>query len=180
MRAPRFASEAGTTLIEVTLAMAVLTVGALGAAGVFTSGMQKATSSPGDLIATQKAQEAVESVFAARDSHKLTWAQIRNVQGESGSDGGVFLDGKQQLKDAGNDGLVNTTDDGAIEEVRYPGRDRMMRTGDDTFIQLGQFWREIQITQVSTSLRVIKVTMSYPAAAQTRTFTLTTYISNVS
>lgn len=180
MRAPRFASEAGTTLIEVTLAMAVLTVGALGAAGVFTSGMQKATSSPGDLIATQKAQEAVESVFAARDSHKLTWSQIRNVHGETGNDGGVFLDGAQQLKDAGNDGLVNTVDDGGIEEVRYPGRDRIMRTSDDTFIQLGQFRRTIAITQVSTTLRVIKVTMSYPANAQTRTFTLTTYISNVS
>ena len=137
MRVPRFASEAGTTLIEVTLAMAVLTVGALGAAGVFTSGMQKTTSSPGDLIATQKAQEAIESVFAARDSHKLTWAQIRNVHGESGSDDGIFLDGEQQLKDPGADGLVNTVDDGEIEEVRYPGQDRIMRTGDDTFTTLG-------------------------------------------
>ena len=180
MRVPRFASEAGTTLIEVTLAMAVLTVGALGAAGVFTSGMQKATSSPGDLIATQKAQEAVESVFAARDSHKLTWAQIRNVHGESGSDGGVFLDGQQQLKDTGADGLVNTVDDGGIEEVRYPGQDRIMRTGDDTFIKLGQFWREIKITQVAANLRVITVTLTFTANAQRRTFSLTTYISNVS
>jgi len=55
-----------------------------------------------------------------------------------------------------------------------------MRTGDDTFIQLGQFQREIKITQLSTTLRAITVTMSYPASAQIRTFTLTTYISNVS
>jgi hypothetical protein len=55
-----------------------------------------------------------------------------------------------------------------------------MRTSDDTFIQLGQFWREIKITQVTTSLRVITVTLTFPANAQTRTFTLTTYISNVS
>jgi hypothetical protein len=142
--------------------------------------MQKATSSPGDLIATQKAQEAIESVFAARDSHKLTWAQIRNVHGESGSDGGIFLDEPQQLKDTGPDGLVNTADDGGIEEVRYPGHDRIMRTGDDTFIQLGQFKREIKITQVNANLRVITVNMSFPANAQIRTFTLTTYISNVS
>jgi type II secretory pathway component PulJ len=179
MRASR-SSEAGSTLIEVTLAMAVLTVGALGAAGVFTSGMQKATSSPGDLIATQKAAEAIESVFAARDSHKVTWDQIRNEHGESGSDGGIFEDGKKQLRDTGADGLVNTADDGEIEEVRYPGRDRIMRTADDTFIELGQFWREIQITQVTSNLRVIKVTVTYTASAQPRTFTLTTYISNVS
>lgn len=160
--------------------MGVLTVGALGAAGVFTSGMQKATSSPGDLIATQKAAEAIESVFAARDSHKLTWSQIRNEFGESGSDGGVFKDGKKQLRDSGPDGLVNTIDDGAIEEVRYPGADRIMRTGDDTFIELGSFWREIQITRVTDDLRVVKVTMSYTSSAQNRTYTLTTYISNVS
>jgi hypothetical protein len=55
-----------------------------------------------------------------------------------------------------------------------------MRTGDDTFIQLGQFKREIKITQVNANLRVITVNMSFPANAQIRTFTLTTYISNVS
>ena len=179
MRAPR-SSQAGSTLIEVVLAMGVLTVGALGAAGVFTSGMQKATSSPGDLIATQKAAEAIESVFAARDTHKLTWAQIRNVHGESGSDGGVFEDGKKQLRDSGPDGLVNTVDDSDIEEVRYPGQDRIMRTADDTFIELGQFWREIQIKRVNDDLRIITVTMTYTANAQNRTFSLTTYISNVS
>lgn len=179
MRAPR-SSQAGSTLLEVVIAMGVLTVGALGAAGVFTSGMQKATSSPGDLIATQKAAEAIESVFAARDSHKLTWAQIRNVYGESGSDGGVFLDGKKQLKDSGPDGLVNTIDDGEIEEVRYPGKDRIMRTGDDTFIQLGQFWREIKIERLTDDLRKIIVTMTYASNGQDRTFELITFISNVS
>jgi hypothetical protein len=179
MQRPR-SSQAGSTLIEVTLAMGVLTVGALGAAGVFTTGMQKATSSPGDLIATQKAAEAIESVFAARDSHKLTWAQIRNVNGETGSDGGVFQDGKKQLRDSGPDGLVNTVDDGEIEEVRYPGRDRIMRTGDDTFIELGQFWREIQITRVTDDLRKITVTISYLSNAQNRTFSLVTFISNIS
>jgi hypothetical protein len=177
MRSPR-SSQAGTTLIEVVLAMGVLAVGALGAAGVFTSGMQKATSSPGDLTATQKAAEAIESVFAARDSHKLTWAQIRNVHGESGSDGGVFEDGRKQLRDAGPDGLVNTIDDGAIEEVRYPGPDRFMRTADDVFADLGTFWREIAITRVTDDLRVITVTITYQAGPQSRTHTLTTYISN--
>ena len=117
---------------------------------------------------------------SARDSHKLTWAQIRNISGETGSDGGVFQDGKKQLRDSGLDGLVNTIDDGNIEEVRYPGRDRIMRTGDDTFVELGQFWREIKITRVTDALRIVTVTMSYTASAQNRTFKLVTYISNVS
>ena len=60
---------------------------------------------------TQKAAQAIEAVFGARDSHKVTWAQIRNVNGASGSDGGIFLDGPQPLPQAGPDGLVNTGDD---------------------------------------------------------------------
>jgi hypothetical protein len=173
-------SQSGSSLVEVVIAMGVLTVGALGVAGVFTSGMQKASSSPGDLIATQKAAEAVESVFAARDTHKLTWAQIRNVAGETAADGGVFEDGKKQLRDPGPDGLVNTIDDGAIEKLRYPGRDRLMRTVDDTFMELGTFWRQIAITRVRDDLRIITVTVTYQAGGQSRVYKLTTYISNLS
>ena len=51
--------------------MAILSVAALGMAGIFTQGMQKTASSPGELLATQKAAEAIESVFSARDSHTI-------------------------------------------------------------------------------------------------------------
>ena len=178
MRSP--SAQSGSSLIEVVIAIGVLAVGALGVAGVFTTGMQKASSSPGDLVATQKAAEAVESVFAARDTHKLTWAQIRNVQGETLSDGGVFEDGKKQLRDSGADGLINTVDDGDVEEVRYPGADRIMRTADDTFSELGTFWREVAITRVNDSLRIITVTITYQAGQQARSYSLTTYISDLS
>src|SRR5580704_5053086 len=100
--------DRGFSLIETAMALGVLTVGMLGAAAALTLGMQAVSSSPGDLIATQKAAEAIESVYSARDSHVLTWAQIQNVKGASGSDGGVFLDGPQPIKLAGPDGLVNT------------------------------------------------------------------------
>ena len=69
-------------------------------AAVLTLGMQKVTSSPGDLTATQKANEAIESVFSARDSQTVTWAQMKNVHGASGSDNGIFLDGPQPLRSA--------------------------------------------------------------------------------
>jgi hypothetical protein len=173
-------SQAGSSLIEVVIAMGVLVVGALGTAGVFTQGMQKATSSPGDLLATQKAAEAIESVFAARDSHKLTWAQVRNVAGESGADGGVFLDGPRQFLDPGPDGIVNTNDDGAVETERFPGPDRLLNTQDDQFRSLSTFRREIKITRVTDDIRTITVTVTFPDGANTRTFVLTTLISSYS
>jgi hypothetical protein len=170
-------SGQGTSLIETAIALGVLSVGALGTAAIFTQGMERTKTSPGDLIATQKAQEAIESVFAARDSHTVTWAQLRNVTGAN-ADGGVFLDGAQGIKDPGPDGIVDTADDGVVEAVTYPGRDGLFGTADDTTAPLTGFTREIQIRDVSADLRSITVTVTYAAGTTSRTYTLTAYISN--
>ena len=75
----------GFSLLETIFAISILSVGALGMAGVFTKGMQGTTSSPSELTATQKAAEAIESVFSARDSHSISWNQLRNQ-----NRGGIF------------------------------------------------------------------------------------------
>jgi hypothetical protein len=168
-----FRSEAGTSLVETVVAIGVLTVGALGMAGVLSQGMRLMTGSPGDLVATQKAAEAIESVFSARDSHIITWAQIRNV-----NQGGVFLVGGKPLKLAGVDGLINTADDGVIESVTYPGKDGLPGGGDDVVETLDRYSREIKITDLSVDLRSITVTVTYQSGTSTRTYVLTTYISN--
>src|ERR1700730_10968635 len=131
-------SQRGFSLIETVMALGVLTVGLMGAAAVITTGMQKVSSSPYDLIATQKATEAIETVFSARDSHVLTWAQIRNVLGASGTDGGIFLDGKQAFTLLGEVALFNTTAGATqpIETMKFPGPDQTMFTADDITISL--------------------------------------------
>ena len=173
-------SESGFSLIEAVIASGVLAAGLLGAAATFAHGMKWVASSPGDLLATQKAAEAIESVFSARDSHVLTWAQLRNVAGASGSDGGIFLDGPQPLKTPGPDGVVNTADDGGIETVTLPGPDGVYGTADDVVEQLTQFRREVKIRDVELGLRSISVTVTYQHGAILRTYTLTTYISDYS
>jgi len=138
-------SESGFSLLETMVAMSVLTVGMLGAAAVFTQGMQKVTGSPADLIATQKAAEVIESVTSARDTHTLTWAQLRNVHGGSGADGGVFLDDGQEMRLAGTDGILGTSDDASqpIESFALPGPDQILGTADDQEQTLDAFTREI-------------------------------------
>ena len=173
-------TESGISLIETVIAAGVLSVGMLGAAAVFTTGMQHVGGSPADVTASQKAVEAIESVISARDTHKLTWSQIRNIRGVSGNDGGIFLDGPQPLRTAGADGLVNTADDGAIETVTLPGPDQKMFTADDETITLDNYTREIQIVDVETDLRSITVIVKYHIGARLQTFTMTTYISNFS
>ena len=165
-------TQAGFSLVEVIFAIGVLTVGALGLAGVFAQGMQKTISSPGELLATQKAAEAIESVFSARDSHRITWAQLTNV-----SRGGIFVDGAQPLTTDGADGVVGTADDGPIESVVLPGIDQRLGTADDKTVTLSGFTRKIVLTDVTTDLRSITVTITYKSGATTRSYTLTALIS---
>ena len=111
----RFSSAKVSRSPETVVALGVLTTGVLGAAAVLATGMQNLASSPTDVVSTQKAAEAMEAVFSARQSGKLTWTQINNV-----SNGGVFLDGPQSLYRPGADGLVNTADDTAAGTQSRP------------------------------------------------------------
>lgn len=186
----KHSSASGFSLIETVIAMGVLATGMLGAAAVMSAGMQGVSSSPRDLIAIQKATEAIESVFSARDSHVLTWSQIRNVKGVSGSDNGVFLDGPQSLVLAGPDGLVNTADDASQpgESFLLPGKDQMLGTSDDTTQTLTDYTREIKIADVAGEvdvngicmLRSITVNVIYQSGPTKRTYSLVTYISSYS
>jgi type II secretory pathway pseudopilin PulG len=148
--------ESGFSLVETLISTGVLTVGALGMAAVFAQGLQSTATSPNELLATQKAAEAIESVFSARDSRTLTWAQVRNV-----ANGGVFLNSATDMNLAGADGLLNTGDTGETLESD----------------NLERFTRQIRITDLSDDLRSITVTIRYPAGSSYRTYQLTSYIS---
>jgi prepilin-type N-terminal cleavage/methylation domain-containing protein len=174
-------SSRGFSMIEVVVALGVLTVAVLGLAGVMAAGMRQLNTSPSEVIAAQKAAQAIEAVYAARDSHKLTWDRIRNVHGESGSDNGVFLDGDQPLHGEGSDGLVNTSDDTAgVENTILPGPDGALGTADDRHLALDNFTREIRIRNVSGEggqLRSITVIIGFTVGSLRQTYTLTTFIS---
>ncbi len=165
-------SQSGFSLIETMVSMLVLSVGVLGLSQAFISGVQKASSAPYEVLATQKAAEAVESVFAARDSHTITWAQMKNM-----ADGGVFANAATPMKVAGADGIVNTSDDGDVESFLFPGPDGQAGTGDDKTLTLDGFTRKITIVELSGFLREVTVTITYPANGQTKTYTVTALIS---
>ena len=72
-------NEAGFSLIEVTVGMLLLMIGSLALAGGVAAGARRLTGSQDQLLASQRAAEAAESVFKARDNRTITWAQVRNV-----------------------------------------------------------------------------------------------------
>ena len=178
-------SAEGFSLIEVMVATLVLTVGALSLVGVVGLGVQTIAGSSAMLIAREKAREAVESVHSARDTGELAWGRVRNVAA-----GGAFLNGAQDVRTPGPDGLVNTADDGSIEVLRDPGADSLLNTADDALTPLASqlFQREIIITPltfdgsaaVNPNLRQIVVSVRYRVRNVWRTYTLTTFVSSYS
>ncbi|MGH9773592.1 MAG: type IV pilus modification PilV family protein [Candidatus Acidiferrales bacterium] len=168
------------TLLETLIATLVLMVGLLSLAGVLGLGLSLISTSEWDFIAQQKAAEAVETIFTARDTGQLTWAQIQNV-GAGGAGPGLFLTGAQPLLAPGPDGIVGTADDDPKNPdcIVSPGPDGILGTADDIKIPLNNFTRTIAITQFpgNANLRVITVTMNYRAGRFNKTYTLVTYIS---
>lgn len=185
--------DSGFSLIETIVALGILATGLLGLAGIFTVGMAHMATSSANLVAREKAREAVESVHTARDTRTITWCQIYNVTATRTAEctsaaPGVFLDGPQDLKDPGDDGLVNTIDDGSTEEQRLPGPDGILGNTDDVHVQMTNYKRTILIsnltqddgTGTNQDLRKITVTITYNVGPVKRSYVLTTYISRIS
>ena len=194
----------GFSLIEMVVAMSILVVGLLGLAQVFYLGMVNASTSSANLIAREKAREAIESVHTARDTRTILWSAVRNVNAPACTaiaaagaqpavaftavGGGVFLNGEQQLRQPGADGLVNTADDAAAGPEELPGSNGRFEPGPppvtpavgDDDIALNEFWREIAICDVNPDLRQIQVSVRYRVGAIVRRYTLMTYISSFS
>jgi prepilin-type N-terminal cleavage/methylation domain-containing protein len=171
-------AESGFTLLETMVALGVLAFGLLAMAQVMAFGVGMLSGSGPDMMAREKAAEAIESVFTARDTRTITWDRIRNVAGVSGSDNGVFLDGPRPLTTSGADGLLNTADDGPIESIILPGLDGAMGTGDDVVSLLESFYREVEIRDVGPNLRSIRVRITYRAGQQEREYVVETLISS--
>jgi hypothetical protein len=182
-------SEAGFSLFEALIAIMVLMVGLLGLAQVLFVGLNIAASSTPNLVAREKAREAIESVHTARDTHTILWAQIRNTDapdgcpaGTTGVGGGAFENGDIDMLAPGPDGLVNTADDDGAEVT--PGPDHLFGTSDD--VPLTGYTRQIDICDVdgNADLRQIVVTIRFDGnsafGARRREYRLTTLISRFS
>jgi len=184
----------GFSLIEVMIAIVVMSVGMLALIASFATAVAATQSSEEDLIARQKTLEAMESIYTARNSQQIPFSAVANV-----SNGGVFLNGPQPLKCAGPDGLVNTGDDVACttaagatcpdsgaECMVLPGADGILGTGDDVTMSLGNFTRAITISPVylpsgqqNTNMMAIQITVSYTKAGlPARSFTANGLISS--
>lgn len=170
-------AESGFTLVEALVAMGITVVGVMSLGAALTFGTRMLIGGQGQMTARLRAAEAVESVFKARDSRVIGWDQIRNQVG-AGADNGVFLDGPRGIRDPGADGLINTADDGAVEDVITPGPDGLLGTADDVRTPLTGYTREIEIRDIGPNLRRIRVIVRYRSDVGERDYVLTTFVSS--
>jgi len=172
--------QQGFTLTEVLISMFVLTIGLVSMLGVFATAMAATQSAQQDMIAKQLAQQAMETIFTARETANLTWDQIQNVGG-AGSPG-IFRTGLQAIKQPGTDGIYGSINDGASapQTMALPGPDGIVGTADDTILTLNNYQRSITILNTtSADLRSVAITIQYtiPTSKFPKTYVLSGFIS---
>jgi prepilin-type N-terminal cleavage/methylation domain-containing protein len=177
--------EGGFSLIEVLIAMVVLTVGLVSLLSVFGLAMAATQTSQQDMIAKQLANESLESIMTARNSSQLAWDQLQNVG--QGDGNGIFVTGLKPMNLPGADGIYGTTDDsGTRQQLHDPGPDGIFGNSDDVYIPLVGYQRQIQFSDVQDqngntigTVRGITITVQYAAAqaGMTKTYILNSYVS---
>ena len=175
--------ERGFTLLEVLIAMAVMVVGLLALAYGIGLGLVAEQASTMDTIAREKAREAMEDVFTARDTATINFNQICNIGNGTGC---LFVTGFTPMYTADSNGLVNTTAaaNNPIETYSVPGPSGVLGGTDQPApVQLIGFQRQISVQALTSSdgytqLAEVTVTIIYnPLPWQSRAVTMVAVMS---
>lgn len=183
-RSPRRAdcSQAGVTVLEMVVAMLVLTVGLLALAT--SIGYAVSVSNMGRNVTNTKllVVSLLEQMETLRNTQELTFGQIANV-GSVDNTGAVrnfngFPTGFQAISiNPGPDGIWGTSDD-----LINPGADNVYGDGDDFTDPswgINGYSREIVISNLNPNLKRIQVTVRYPdAGGQMRSLVGVSYLNN--
>lgn len=175
--------ERGATMIEVVISMLVMMIGVFGliaamAWGVSLSGRARNMSNTKLTISAM-----LEQIETLRNTRQLTFGQIANVGsvnniGSRNPSFAGFPTGFQPVsRFPGPDGVYGTSDD-----FINPGPDNDYTTTNDNFVDMTRavrgYTREIVVTALSTSMKEVRVTMTFPGRSGTHTLVGTSYLND--
>jgi type II secretory pathway pseudopilin PulG len=178
----RVQAEDGVTILEMVVALLILTVGLLGLAA--SIGYAITVSNMGRNLTNTKllVVSLLEQMETLRNTQELTFGQIANA-GQVDNSGAIkafsgFPTGYQPISiNPGPDGIWGTNDD-----LINPGPDNTYGTGDDFTDPtwgLNGYSREIVISSLNPNLKRIQVTVRYPdAGGQMRSLVGVSYLNN--
>jgi prepilin-type N-terminal cleavage/methylation domain-containing protein len=187
--------QAGFSLIEVIIAMGILTIGLMATLAALGVTMVANQTSQEDLIARQLASEAMESIFNARNTSQLGFASINNTTALPTP--GIFLPNALPIMCAGPDGILDTSDDttcltatgaacpnAGVMCLNEPGADGIVGTADDVIVSLNNYTRTVAITPLLDSsgnpldsMVGVTITINYTTPGRVKSYVLTDYIS---
>jgi Tfp pilus assembly protein PilV len=182
----RRAGQRGFTLLEAMISTFIVTVGLVGLLAVFALAVSSTQTVQMDFLARQRAMQALESVYAARQTAQISWNQIQNTTSGGGGPG-IFKGGMLTLTDPGADGLDDTADDVSVGTLTVPGPSGVLKgsTPPDVQISLNKFQRQVLITTVNNAdgslnpnVRQITITMQYPVAGKQKQYVVQALISS--
>lgn len=175
-------SDAGVTILEMVVAMLLLSVGLLGLAG--SIGYAVTVSNRGRNVTNIKllVVSVTEQMETLRNTQQLTFGQIANA-GQVDNTGATrnfagFSTGFQTIsRNPGPDGVFGTSDD-----LINPGPDNIYGTADDftdNTLAYAGLQRQIVISSLSANLKRIEVTIRYPDSnGQFRDLVGVSYLNN--
>jgi len=183
----RINSESGVTILEMVVAMMILTIGLLGLAA--SIGYAVTVSNRGRNLTNSKllVVSILEQMEKLRNTEsgtieELTFGQVANVgqvdnTGAARSFPGFPTEFQPVSINPGPDGIFGTADD-----LVNPGPDNVYGTSDDftdASWALTGYSRQIQITNLNANLKRIQVTLRYAdAGGQTRDLVGVSYLNN--
>jgi prepilin-type N-terminal cleavage/methylation domain-containing protein len=185
--------QQGFSLIEVMMSIVVLTVGLVSLLGVFGIAMASTQTSALDMMAKQLANEAMETLYSARDTNNIQWEAIQNnTVTNADLTTGIFLPGFQNIYWPGGDGILGTADDAAAgrKTLTPPGPDGTYGNAVDVAAayNLSNYQRQIVISNndlvngsgaLPGNLRSYVITIQYttPQFKLPKQYVLAGYIS---
>lgn len=161
-------SENGFTMVEVVVAILILTIGLMGTVAAITYALQFTTLSRNLSSAKLVIVSTIEEVESLRNTRRLEYKQIGNVGSVDNTDSPNFFNGfssgfNQISTTPGTDGVNGTGDDLSSA----PGTDGIWGTSDDTVDSSrsrGGYSRQIAITNLTATLKKIEIKVRYPAS----------------
>lgn len=161
-------SENGFTLLEVVVAILILTIGLMGTAAAITYALQFSTLSKNLTNAKLVIVASIEEIESLRNTRRLDYKQIENAGKVDNTDSPNFFIGfssgfKPISIESGPDGVSGTDDDLSIAA----GIDGIWGTSDDTLdssLARGGYSRQISITNLNDTLKKVEVRVRYPAS----------------
>lgn len=177
--------EAGFTLVEMTIAILILTIGLLATAGAVTYALAANNMSRNVTNAKLMTTAVLEQMQTLRNVGQLTFGQIANAGAVDNSDATTPFAGFSNAFEPvstvpGTDGIFGTPDDLSIAA----GADGIWGTGDDvrdnTLARPGYTRRiEISFLDGNVNLRRIVVTTRFPGQnGSIASITGTSYLNN--